>query len=241
MRNAVILYLLLFVFSTISCADESLPELKITQLDEGVYLHTSFHKDDVFSVVASNGLVVIDNKNAYIVDTPVSNQDTMKLASWIKEHGFTIKGSISTHFHDDSTGGIGWLNSQSIPTYASKLTNEFLNEHGKTQAKNSFDEVSFWLVKDTIEAYYPGAGHTQDNIVVWMPKQKILFGGCFIKPVSLGYLGDAVIKAWPESAENLIIRYGDAKLVVPGHGFVGGPSLLRRTKELATKKLASNK
>ena len=73
MRIAVALYLSLFVFSSISRADETLPELKITQLDEGVYLHTSFHKDDVFSVVASNGLVVVDHEDAYIIDTPVSN------------------------------------------------------------------------------------------------------------------------------------------------------------------------
>lgn len=241
MRNAVILCLFLFIFSNISCADESLTELKITQLGEGVYLHTSFHKDNVFSVVASNGLVVVDNNSAYIIDTPVSSQDTVKLASWIEENGFTIKGSISTHFHDDSTGGIEWLNSKSIPTYASRMTNELLNRDGRAQATNSFDEVSFWLVKGTIEAFYPGAGHSQDNLVVWMPKQKVLFGGCFVKKASLGYLGDAVIKAWPESAENLIVRYGDAKLVVPGHGTVEGASLLERTRDLAMQELASNK
>ena len=74
-----------------------------------------------------------------------------------------------------------------------------------------------------------------------MPKQKILFGGCFVKRASLGYLGDAVIEAWPKSAENLIVRYWDAKLVVPGYGSVGDPLLLKRIKELAIEKLASNK
>ena len=51
-----------------------------------------------------------------------------------------------------------------------------------------------------------------------MPEQKILFGGCFVKPEGLGNLSHAVIEEWPASAEKLIARYGTAKLVVPGHG-----------------------
>ncbi len=229
--------LLLVVFSCLSFANELLPKLKIQKIDEGVYLHTSFHEDNVFGAVPSNGLVVIDNGSAYIIDTPVMRKDTLELADWIDRHGFSLVGSISTHFHDDSTGGIEWLNSQSIPTYASKLTNDFLRRDGRPQASNFFEGQSFSLVEGTIEAFYPGPGHTKDNIVIWMPKQKILFGGCFVKPVSLGFLGDSVIELWAESAERLILKYGDARLVIPGHGSVGDLSLLEKTRELASKVL----
>lgn len=88
--------------------------------------------------------------------------------------------------------------------------------------------------------YYPGAGHTQDNVVVWFPKQSALFGGCFVKSEGLGNLSDAVIKAWPESTQNVIFRYGNAELVVPGHGKVGDASLLVRTRALALEALSSN-
>ena len=84
--------------------------------------------------------------------------------------------------------------------------------------------------------FYPGAGHTLDNVVVWLPKANILFGGCFIRSLdskSLGYTGEADIGQWPSSVDALLAKYPDAKLVVPGHGAIGDLALLRHTKALA--------
>lgn len=234
--NKILAFLLTVFIPSVVFASDPLPDLKIKQLDDGVYLHTSFQ---VFSgvVMGSNGLVVLDHNDAYIVDTPWSAEDTEKLLSWIKEHGFTVKGSISTHSHEDRTAGIALLNSKSIPTYASKMTNALLEKAGRAQASNSFDSKDFWWVKDQIEAFYPGAGHAPDNLVVWLPKQKILFGGCLVRAKEaekLGNVADAVIGAWPESADKLQAKYGGAKIVVPGHGEVGDVSLLAHTRELAS-------
>lgn len=217
-------------------ANDDLPGLKIQELNDGVYLHTSYQNVDGFGLVDANGLVVIVDNDAYIVDTPWSAQDTENLLDWIKARGFTAKASVSTHFHEDRTAGIETLNAQAIPTYASTLTNTLLREAGKAQAKNVFEFDDFWLVKDQIEVFYPGAGHSQDNVVVWLPDQRLLFGGCLIRAdetQSLGNLSDAVTSAWPESAENLQSKYGDARFVVPGHGKVGDISLLEHTRQLA--------
>ncbi|NMH64121.1 DIM/SIM/IMP family subclass B1 metallo-beta-lactamase [Shewanella salipaludis] len=220
---------------------EHLPDLKVEQLEQDVYVHTSFEEYKGYGVVTKHGLVVLDNTNAYLIDTPVSAKDTEQLVNWFVARGYTIKGSVSTHFHDDSTAGIEWLNSKSIPTYASKLTNQLLNKSGKAQAKHSFESVRFWLVKNKIEIFYPGPGHTQDNVVVWFPDKKILFGGCFVKPNGLGNLSDANVKAWPESAEKLISAYGNAKIVVSSHSDVGDASLLKHTLEQALKEVSKIK
>jgi len=48
-----------------------------------------------------------------------------------------------------------------------------------------------------IRIYYPGGGHTADNIVLWFPSKKILFGGCMLKDSnskSLGNLSDAKLE-----------------------------------------------
>ena len=61
--------------------------------------------------------------------------------------------------------------------------------HG-TRLPNS----SFSVGGVTFESYYPGPGHTDDNIVVWFKQQRVLYGGCLIKGAddeTLGYLGDA--------------------------------------------------
>ena len=43
----------------------------------------------------------------------------------------------------------------------------------------------------SIEAFYPGPGHSPDNIVVWIPEARVLFGGCLVK--SAGAKGLAAV------------------------------------------------
>ncbi|EPS9067718.1 IMP family subclass B1 metallo-beta-lactamase [Providencia stuartii] len=233
--------LCVFVFCSITVAGETLPNLRVEKLEEGVYVHTSYEEVKGWGVVTKHGLVVLIGADAYLIDTPFTAKDTEKLVNWFVERGYKIKGTVSSHFHSDSTGGIEWLNSQSIPTYASELTNELLKKDGKVQAKNSFEGVSYWLAKDKIEVFYPGPGHTQDNVVVWLPEKEILFGGCFVKPHGLGNLGDANLEAWPESAKILMEKYGKAKLVVSGHSETGDATHLKRTWEQAVKGLKESK
>lgn len=232
--NIALLWLLVTTNYALAATD-AVPALQIQKLTDNVYLHTSFKVVDGFGLVDSNGLVVVVGNDAYIVDTPWSAQDTHKLLTWLNARNLTVKGSVSTHFHEDRTAGIQFLNSQNIPTYASGLTNALLQKAGKTQASHSF-ESNLWLVEDQIEVFYPGPGHSQDNVVVWLPNHSVLFGGCFIRAGesrSLGNVSDAFVGQWPESAEKLMARYETARLVVPGHGKVGDVSLLKHTRALA--------
>jgi metallo-beta-lactamase class B len=81
---------------------------------------------------------------------------------------------------------------------------------------------------------YFGEGHTKDNIVSYFPSEKVLFGGCLIKEVnaSKGYLGDANISEWSGTVQSVKRKYGNAKIVLPGHGKPGGMELLDYTIEL---------
>ena len=78
------------------------------------------------------------------------------------------------------------------------------------------------------ELFFPGAGHTRDNIVVWLPRQRTLFGGCFLKSVTsrgLGNLQDADVGAWGPSLRRVQARYARASRIVPGHGSIAGDAL----------------
>ncbi|HZV61648.1 MAG TPA: DIM/SIM/IMP family subclass B1 metallo-beta-lactamase [Methylophilaceae bacterium] len=236
MRNLFIALIWLCVATNSAMAADALPELEIKQLTDDVYLHTSYQVVEGFGLVDSNGLVVVINDAAYIIDTPWSAPDTKKLLAWLEARNLTVKGSVSTHFHEDRTAGIQVLNSKNIPTYASSLTNALLRKANQAQASRAFDN-NLWLVEDQIEVFYPGPGHSQDNVVVWLPNQGVLFGGCFIRAgetQSLGNVSDALVSEWPASAEKLMARYKTAQLVVPGHGKVGDVSLLEHTRALAS-------
>lgn len=70
---------------------------------------------------------------------------------------------------------------------------------------------------ETVEVYFPGPSHTLDNVVVYFPAQRVLFGGCMILAGdTVGNDEDADRDAWPDSVAQL--KRFDADIVVPGHG-----------------------
>jgi glyoxylase-like metal-dependent hydrolase (beta-lactamase superfamily II) len=93
----------------------------------------------------------------------------------------------------------------------------------------------FDIGNETVEIYYPGAGHTRDNIVAYFHQRKILFGGCIVKALrwkGLGYTGDADIKEWPHSLKKILKKFPQSRIVIPGHGAWGDLRLIHHTLKL---------
>lgn len=224
------------IFSNMALANTEEHKLKLTKLADNVYQHISYKKIGSYGMVAASGLVVLDGSNAYIIDTPWTVKDTKKLVAWIASKNLTLKSAVVTHFHKDASGGLSFLNSLKIKTYATPLTNKLLDSKKRQKSNHEINNSEYELLTNTIEIFYPGAGHSQDNIVVWLPKEKILFGGCFVKSIEskgLGYMGNASVNDWPTSIQHVINKYPNVKTVVPGHGKIGDISLLKHTAELA--------
>ena len=236
------LLLILITVATFTFAKENTTTLQIKQIDNGVFLHTSYMQTESYGLVGSNGLVVVDGHQAIIIDTPWSEDDTRELLSWANEKGFSVEASISTHFHEDRTAGIEVLNSESVSTYTSELTNELLIREGKPTATNVFSDSEFSLSEGFVEVFYPGAGHSRDNLVVWLPKNRILVGGCLVRSLDskgLGNTGDADIYNWADSIKRVQTKYTQIETIVPGHGKVADKSALDHTinlTEIATGK-----
>lgn len=84
---------------------------------------------------------------------------------------------------------------------------------------------------DSALFYFLGEAHTVDNIFGYIPSEKTLFGGCAVKEHggSRGYVGDANIQEWSKTVETARAKFPQVKIVVPGHGKVGGAELLTYT------------
>ncbi|MDR1633114.1 MAG: MBL fold metallo-hydrolase, partial [Dysgonamonadaceae bacterium] len=140
------------------------------------------------------------------------------------------------HWHEDCLGGLQYLHSTGIKSYANQLTIELAKEHGKPVPQHGFID-SLQLNLNGLEAicYYLGGGHSADNIAVWIPSEKILFGGCMVKDIhskGLGNLSDAKMEEWLPTIQKVIAKFPDAEIIIPGHGQVGGKELLEHTKIL---------
>lgn len=119
-------------------------------------------------------------------------QDSLKLR---------IVGFVPNHWHNDCTEGMDLLDSMDVPTYAHRITNQILKDNNLPQARHSFED-SLLLKQGSTEMVctYLGPGHSEDNIVVWLPREKILFAGCMLKSAAatgLGHTTDAGLESWP--------------------------------------------
>jgi metallo-beta-lactamase class B len=215
-------------------------DIELIHLQDSIYVHTTWHYLDDFGRFSSNGLILIKNGQALMIDTPMDNEKTERLARYLNDSmSVDLTKLIIGHFHDDCLGGLGYLQSIGVESIANSRTIAKCKELGLPVPSTSFtDSLTFDYNGEQIDCRFFGAGHSFDNITVWISSKRILFGGCLIKSIhsnGLGNLSDAVLNDWDLTIEKLMKHYPEIKTVIPGHGDFGGDKLLTHTIELVEK------
>ena len=64
-----------------------------------------------------------------------------------------------------------------------------------------------------------------------------MFGGCLVKEIGAGKgnLEDANVSEWSKTIKGVKAKYGNAEIIVPGHGEAGNQGLLDYTIQLFKK------
>lgn len=214
--------------------------LKIKSLGENVFVHISYLSTNDFGKVDCNGMIYLNGDEAIVFDTPTNDQAATELINWIEAtQGKKLKAVVVTHFHEDCLGGLTSFHHNGTKSYASNKTIALArNANVAVLPGSGFDhQMEFSIGNETVAATFYGAGHTEDNIVGYVPQEKTLFGGCLLKTMNAdqGYLGDANIPEWPKTVEIIKKDLPDLKIVIPGHGNPGGKELLDYTIQLFQK------
>jgi len=232
-------------------------DLYLKQIRDGVFVVTHEFPWPANSLIVQmdNGdLVLVDTPY-----TPDATKDLLNWIE--TELGARDLIAINSGFHVDNLGGNNYLIEQGIPVYGSELTVELIKTRGEKtrqvtlnwlkepnnqlyyEAHQQLPYVApnhlFKLTEnpelkigdETIQIYYPGAGHKPDNIVVHFPNKKVLFGGCMILAGdAVGNTSDADLAEWPNSVKAL--SQFDFDLLIPGHGDRFDKALLEHTNKL---------
>jgi metallo-beta-lactamase class B len=221
MLNAL-LYICLLLSLSFSPSPSADHQIKVTQLQENIYLYQSFATYEE-ELISANGLVLVSEDEVALLDTPWDKSQTRQLLNWIKEElNKPVTFAVITHAHMDRIGGIDVLKNNHISTISGTHTATEAVQNGYTKPDNSFQSDTLLTYGNaSIDVFYPGPGHTIDNTVVYLNEQEVLYGGCFIKSAqaqSLGNLADAHVADWPQSLREVKNRYPERKQVIPGHG-----------------------
>lgn len=225
----------LFANDTIERIDKN---IGIKKLTDKVYLIQSSYACN--GHLDCNHLLIVDREDIILINTPAKDSLTSIMIDCIaKKFNRKITKVIVSHFHDDSSGGLQETSHHGIISYSSDKTRDLL-KHENRKIDNVFkDSLIISLQTIRLELFYLGAGHSLDNIVIWLPREKILFGGCLMKSLDAtdkGNVQDADLQAWPITVQRVKAKFKNAKIIIPGHLAIGDASIFDHTIEIVKMK-----
>lgn len=237
----IIAFIITFTFSlTNAFGQREEPKLKISHLTGDFYIYTTYNTYEGSQIPANGMYLLTNNDGVVLFDTPWDTTQFQPLLDSIKlKHNKKVTLCIGTHWHSDRTEGLEYYKRHDIKTYTTLLTDKLSKENHQKRAE-------FLMTKDTIfhigqysfEVYYPGEGHTVDNIIIWFNKEKILYGGCLIKGAdaeNLGFLGDANVTEYESTLKKVQKKCPKPKFIIVSHHDWNNVNSLKHSIKLARK------
>jgi glyoxylase-like metal-dependent hydrolase (beta-lactamase superfamily II) len=215
-----------------STADTTDKMVSFTEVGPDLYAYTAQGDPNSGIIVGDDGCMVIDTQA-----TPAMAEDVIARVRTVTDK--PIKYVVLSHYHAVRVLGASAYQAQGI--IASNATYDLIVERGEQdkaseigrfprlfRGENTIPEgltwptmtfengMSVFLGKREVKLFHLGAGHTAGDIVAWVPDAEVMFSGDLVEYHSACYCGDAHLREWPETLEE--IRAFRPKALVPGRG-----------------------
>ena len=187
----------------------------------------------------SNSGFVITPKGVVVVDALGSPVLAQKLLDEIKKiTSQRVVAVIVTHYHADHIYGLQVFKKAGAQIYAQELGKDYLNSDASHQRLES-SRVDFapWINNDTqlvtADHWFQeketlhiggvtflisrvGPAHTTEDLMVYVPTEKVLFVGDLVFRGRIPYVGNADSKGWLSALDRIDVL--KPKIIIPGHG-----------------------
>ncbi|PCI35999.1 MAG: hypothetical protein COB53_10450 [Elusimicrobia bacterium] len=205
--------------------------------------------DGVYAAIArrpappavSNAAFIILSDGVLVVDSHLKPEASKVLLREIKKiTDKPVRYLVQTHHHSDHVGG-NTAFPGAIDIIAHKRTRNRLKRWNPTKARLPDlvlkDEIIFHRGRE-LQVLYVGRGHTDGDIVVWLPTSKILItGDLLFHGRTIGFMKDGFVGDWIQTMDSLVALKPES--VVPGHGPLAGSQDLLAFKSYLIAFLAS--
>ncbi len=205
-------------------------------LDEGVYAFTAEGDPNVGAVEGEDFCVCFEARA-----TPVAATDWLDR---LREHtDKPVRHLVLSHYHAVRVLGASAFDAQEI--IAHENTHALIAERGKQDWESEFgrmprlfkepdsipgltwptitfaERLTIPLGGDRGEVIlqYCGRGHTEGDIIAWLPRQRILFAGDLVEAQAALYTGDAFHADWAGRTLDLVKSFR-AEALIGGRGAV---------------------
>ena len=200
---------------------------------------------------ATNSGFIVGEEGVIVIDTLMTPTLAGSLRNVVRDvTPKPIRYVINTHFHGDHVYGnqyflpapiIGHENCRfDLDTkwesnfgryWAREALQPELSRIRKTLPDVTFkDHMSLWFGNREIQLSYHGRAHSNSDILLYLPADKVLFVGDLAVNKTIPAFPDGHISNWIQVLEQ--VKNIDADTIVPGHGPVGGRSEFNEARDL---------
>jgi glyoxylase-like metal-dependent hydrolase (beta-lactamase superfamily II) len=215
-----------------SSADLSTKAQTLEVIDRGVYALTAEGDPNVGAIEGEDFVVAFE-----AMATPVVARDWLV---WLREHTEKpIRYLVLSHYHAVRVLGASAFGAQEI--VAHDQTRALIAERGKEDWASEFARMprlargaesvpgltwptitfSHQLTiplggdRGDLVLRHCGRGHTEGDLVAWLPRPKILFAGDLVEAEAALYTGDACHREWSSSTLDQVQALGAEHLIGP--------------------------
>jgi cyclase len=208
-----------FALSTANAQFGSAPsKLDLIKIQDDVYvIHNAAVPGNVTALITNEGVILVDDKFEIDHDNIVAMLKTVT--------NQPIKYVINTHFHGDHSGGNAKLQADGTLAVASAQARARMVAAKQSGLVDITVEPrgSIHLGGKSAEIYWFGRAHTDGDVVVLFPQNRVLAAGDMYTngegtPQLIDYSGGGSAKEWTATVEQVLKLEFDT--VVPGHGNV---------------------
>ena len=215
-----------------STGDTAEKTVSFSEIGPDLYAYTAQGDPNSGIIVGEDSCMVIDAQA-----TPAMAQDVIARVRTVTDK--PIKYVVLSHYHAVRVLGASAYNAQGI--IASDATYRLIVERGEQDKASEIGRfprlfrgedsippgltwptltfengMTVFLGKREVKLFHLGAGHTAGDIVAWVPDAEAIFSGDLVEYHSACYCGDAHLREWPLTLEE--IRDFRPRALVPGRG-----------------------
>jgi len=193
------------------------PELALTQVRDNIYVIRSAASGNVTVLLSDDGVALIDDK------FEMDHDGIMDFVRSLTDQ--PVRYVINTHLHQDHTGGNALMQARDAEVIASENARRIMAETQSTGLPNITldDYLRVYLDDMPIDLHYFGRGHTDGDIVVHLPEERLVITGDLFaiwEPFVhlIHYAAGGSGRDWSRSLERALQL--DFDTVIPGHSGV---------------------
>ena len=214
-----------------STTDMAEKTITFSEIGPDIYAFTAEGDPNTAVIVGDDGCIVFDAQA-----TPAMAKSVIERVRTVTDK--PIKYVVLSHYHAVRVLGASAYKAQDI--VASDETRRLIVERGQQDWDSEFGRfprlfrdaesipgltwptltfetgMTLYLGKREVQLMHLGAGHTSGDIVAWIPDAQVMCSGDLIEFHSACYCGDALLREWPMTLNE--IRDFNPKAVAPGRG-----------------------